>query len=102
LIAPYLPERYQTSFNLTNIGKSGARFASTANRTVGYNLTEINFRPSVSLQATSSAFATGDGHMTFHKRILEWQAEHPATTWVFWIIVWTIAIVLIIWPRASW
>ena len=39
--------------------------------------------------------------MTFHKRILEWQAEHPTATWVFWIVVWAIVFVLIFWPRES-
>ena len=28
--------------------------------------------------------------MTFHKRVLEWQAEHPTQTWIFWIVVWAI------------
>jgi hypothetical protein len=40
--------------------------------------------------------------MTFHKRILEWQAEHPAVTWIFWVVVWGIAFVLILWPRRTW
>lgn len=40
--------------------------------------------------------------MAFHKRILEWQAEHPTITWVFWIVVWAIAFALILWPRKSW
>jgi hypothetical protein len=39
--------------------------------------------------------------MTFHKRILEWQAEHPTVTWVFWIAVWAIVFVLIFWPRET-
>jgi hypothetical protein len=39
--------------------------------------------------------------MTFHKRILEWQAEHPNITWVFWIVVWTIVGMLIFWPRKT-
>jgi hypothetical protein len=25
--------------------------------------------------------------VSFHKRILEWQAEHPNVTWAFWIVV---------------
>lgn len=26
--------------------------------------------------------------MALHKRILQWQADHPAVTWIFWMIVW--------------
>ncbi len=39
--------------------------------------------------------------ITFHKRILEWQADHPNITWVGWGIVWTIVLVLLLWPRPS-
>jgi len=39
--------------------------------------------------------------MTFHKRILEWQAEHPTITWIFWIVVWTMVCVIIFWPRKT-
>jgi len=38
--------------------------------------------------------------VTFHKRILEWQAAHPNITWVGWGIVWAIVLVLLFWPRA--
>jgi hypothetical protein len=34
----------------------------------------------------------------FHKRILEWQAEHPTITWIFWIIVWIFVFVLLFRP----
>jgi len=37
--------------------------------------------------------------VTFHKRILEWQAAHPNTTWVGWGIVWAIVVVLLFWPH---
>jgi len=39
--------------------------------------------------------------VTFHKRILEWQADHPNITWVGWGIVWAIVLVLLFWPRPS-
>jgi hypothetical protein len=35
--------------------------------------------------------------MTFHKRILEWQAAHPNITWIGWGIVWGVVIFLFIW-----
>ncbi len=36
--------------------------------------------------------------MTFHKRILQWQAEHPNITWAFWGVVWAIVLILLFWP----
>ena len=39
--------------------------------------------------------------MTLHKRILEWQAEHPTITWIFWIVIWAIVIVLLFWPQKT-
>ncbi len=36
--------------------------------------------------------------MTFHRRILEWQARHPTLTWVFWIAIWTLVLVLLFKP----
>jgi hypothetical protein len=33
--------------------------------------------------------------MTFHKRILQWQADHPNITWAFWGLVWAIVLVLL-------
>jgi hypothetical protein len=40
-----------------------------------------------------------DGYlMTFHKRILEWQAAHPTITWIFWIIVWTLVLIMLLRP----
>lgn len=26
--------------------------------------------------------------MMVHRRILQWQAEHPTITWIVWIVVW--------------
>jgi len=37
--------------------------------------------------------------VTFHKRILEWQAAHPNITWVGWGIVWAIVLALLFWPQ---
>jgi hypothetical protein len=37
--------------------------------------------------------------VTFHKRILEWQADHPNITWIGWGIVWAIVLMLFFWPR---
>ena len=39
--------------------------------------------------------------MTIHQRILEWQAEHPTVTWIFWILVWAMVLALLLWPRPS-
>ena len=39
--------------------------------------------------------------MTFHKRILEWQAEHTTATWIFWIVVWAIVVALFLWPHKT-
>ena len=39
--------------------------------------------------------------MALHKKILEWQAEHPITTWVGWGIVWTLVLVALFWPRIA-
>ena len=37
--------------------------------------------------------------MTIHKKILEWQAAHPNTTWIGWGIVWLIVLAILFWPR---
>ncbi len=39
--------------------------------------------------------------MAVHRRILEWQAEHPNITWAFWIAVWTIVVIILLWPRRT-
>jgi hypothetical protein len=33
--------------------------------------------------------------MTIHKKILEWQAAHPNTTWVGWGVVWMIVLAIL-------
>lgn len=33
--------------------------------------------------------------MMFHKRILQWQVEHPTITWIFWVIAWTLVLALL-------
>ena len=48
----------------------------------------------------------GEGSpVTFHKRILEWQAAHPTITWIVWGIVWgivwAIMLALLFWPRTT-
>lgn len=37
--------------------------------------------------------------MDLHKRILEWQAAHPIATWIGWLIVWAVVLVLLFWPE---
>jgi hypothetical protein len=37
--------------------------------------------------------------MAIHKKILEWQAEHPNVTWIGWCIVWALVLVVLFWPR---
>jgi hypothetical protein len=36
--------------------------------------------------------------MAVHKKILEWQADHPNITWIGWGIVWAIVLSLLFWP----
>ncbi|MGE3643607.1 MAG: hypothetical protein AB7F96_07110 [Beijerinckiaceae bacterium] len=38
--------------------------------------------------------------MPWHKRILVWQAEHPAVTWIGWGAVWALVLFLLLWPKA--
>jgi hypothetical protein len=33
--------------------------------------------------------------MMLHRRILQWQADHPSITWIFWAIVWICVLVLL-------
>jgi hypothetical protein len=33
--------------------------------------------------------------MTIHKKILEWQAAHPNTTWIGWGVVWLIVLAIL-------
>jgi hypothetical protein len=44
---------------------------------------------------------SGKRIVALHKRILEWQAEHPIITWVGWGIVWAIVLVALFWPRIA-
>lgn len=37
--------------------------------------------------------------MDLHRRILDWQAAHPITTWICWLIVWAIVLLLLLWPE---
>ena len=39
--------------------------------------------------------------MRLHKKILEWQAEHPTITWLFWGAIWVVVLVLLLWPTPS-
>lgn len=39
--------------------------------------------------------------MALHKRILEWQAAHPTITWLFWLIVWIVVLVLLFKPSST-
>lgn len=43
----------------------------------------------------------GRSAVTFHKRILAWQAEHPTVTWIFWIVVWAVVLGLLFWPQQT-
>lgn len=37
----------------------------------------------------------------FHKRILQWQVDHPRLTWIIWGSVWAAVLVLLSWPLPS-
>jgi hypothetical protein len=39
--------------------------------------------------------------MSIHKKILQWQADHPNITWLGWGIVWAVVLILLFWPSAS-
>ena len=39
--------------------------------------------------------------MAVHKQILEWQAAHPTITWIFWVIIWIIVLVLLFKPSTT-
>jgi hypothetical protein len=39
--------------------------------------------------------------MTWHRDILQWQADHPNITWAFWVIIWALVVVLLFWPSVS-
>lgn len=33
-----------------------------------------------------------------HRRILQWQADHPTIAWIFWIVVWAIVFFILFKP----
>ena len=39
--------------------------------------------------------------MEIHKKILEWQAAHPAVTWIVWGIIWVIVFILLFSPKRT-
>ena len=39
--------------------------------------------------------------MAVHRKILEWQAANPITTWMFWIVVWAIVFYLLFRPSVA-
>jgi hypothetical protein len=39
--------------------------------------------------------------MGFHRKILEWQADHPTFTWVAWGIVWACILFLLLKPTKT-
>ena len=38
--------------------------------------------------------------MAMHKRVLQWQADNPTITWIFWILVWLLVFYLLFRPAA--
>lgn len=38
--------------------------------------------------------------MAVHKKILQWQADNPTITWIFWILVWALVFYLLFRPGA--
>ena len=43
----------------------------------------------------------GTPTMEIHKKILEWQAAHPAVTWIVWGIIWIIVFILLFSPKRT-
>lgn len=39
--------------------------------------------------------------MKIHQKILQWQADHPAITWVTWGIIWLVVFILLFQSRAA-
>jgi len=39
--------------------------------------------------------------MAIHKQLLVWQAAHPTITWIFWVIIWIIVLVLLFKPSTT-
>jgi hypothetical protein len=42
---------------------------------------------------------TGILQMAIHRKILEWQVEHPNITWIGWGLAWALVLVVLFWPR---
>jgi len=38
--------------------------------------------------------------MAMHKRVLQWQADNPTITWIFWILIWLLVFYLLFRPGA--
>lgn len=36
--------------------------------------------------------------MILHRQILQWQADHPVITWIFWILVWALVLLMLFKP----
>lgn len=39
--------------------------------------------------------------MTWHRKILDWQAAHPILTWIAWGIVWVFVLLLLFKPTVT-
>jgi hypothetical protein len=39
--------------------------------------------------------------MAVHRKILEWQAEHPTLTWIVWGIIWLFVLILLFRPTST-
>jgi hypothetical protein len=39
--------------------------------------------------------------MDIHRKILEWQAEHPTITWIVWGIIWIIVLYILFKPTRT-
>jgi hypothetical protein len=57
-------------------------------------LIEINATPAIRRQK----WLGKESHMTFHRQILQWQADHPVITWIFWIVVWMLVLLVLLKP----
>jgi hypothetical protein len=48
-----------------------------------------------------TSLTKGTPAMEIHKKILEWQAAHPAVTWIVWGIIWVIVFILLFSPKRT-
>jgi len=53
------------------------------------------------VQKVCDKWSLGELIRMLHKRVLEWQAEHPTITWIGWGIVWAIVLTMLFWPTPS-